>query len=58
VKDDLIKLRDEFIQARSGLENKDSIFKLESEITAVKDDLKHIHESGYPINTPQQNVKP
>ncbi len=58
VKEDVIKLRDEFIQAKSGLENKDMIFKLENDITVIKDDLKQIRDSSRATNTPRQNANP
>ena len=59
VKEDLNKLRDDFIHAQAGLENKDSVNKIELDIASIKDQMNRIQQKLSPTQQgSQQNRNP
>jgi dCTP deaminase len=55
VKDDVAKLREQFIEAKSGLQNTDAVVRLQDEVTALKEELTKYEATNHP--TPQPNAK-
>jgi dCTP deaminase len=45
-KDDLAKLREQFIEAKAGLEGKDAVIKLQNDIDVLKYELKIVEGAG------------
>jgi adenylosuccinate lyase len=58
IRDEVAKLRDEFHQAKTGLEDRDTIYKVQTDLTAIREELRRVQDSMRSATTPQQNRKP
>jgi dCTP deaminase len=46
VKDDLNKLRNEFTQAKASIENKDTVYKIQTDLAALKEEVRKLQDAG------------